>query len=295
MYEDPLEAVMARKRLSPRASRRNTDDPFECLTSKAVTIHLHYFQPLHLWQFVIAARGTKRSTQQVLSKKMSEWRKPHRHSSKGSHTESSAGLLSSGGHSTPLDTSKVRAQLLSVFLGHLVSLLATQQLPSPCILPGSWSNLLGLYTYMKYIVLFFCVFRFHYTVFHLVPGFYPNILSAKIPVVSSHLYLVHWFLAQGGLFLSVVISNYISECKASFPVLAFTFQPKLDPGFLRPTAPFSSGSHNSVSSHLLGWVLVPFLVFGSWGFPLLSCELSYLFKRILIFYPEFSDVICSEG
>lgn len=280
---------MARKWLSPRASRRNTDDPFKRLTSKAVTIHLRYYQPLHLWQFVIAARGTKRSTQQVLSKKNERMKKASQALvERKSHRE-----LCLPSHTVTAPHSTLAKSELSYFLYFWVVLFPF--LPPTSFLLPVFCLVLGLYTYMKYIVLFFCVFRFHDTVSHLFPGFYPHILSAKVPMVSSHLYLVHWFLAQGGLFLSVVISNYISECKAPFPVLAFTFQPKLDPGCLRPTAPPSSGSHNSVSSHLLGWFLVPFLVFGSWGFPLLSCELSYSFKRILIFYPEFSDVFCSEG
>ena len=42
--------------------------------------------------------------------------------------------------------------------------------------------------------------------------------------------------------------------------------------------------------------LVPFLFFGMWGFPSLSCELSFSLERIfVIFSPELSDIFVVGG
>lgn len=186
--------------------------------------------------------------------------------------------------------SRLRAQLLSLFLG-LVSLPATTyQLPSPCTLLISWSNWFGLYVYVA--ICNIVLFSYFVCMYSISPIVFVLILTAEI--LGSNLTLI--LTPDSQLkedFFSLCCNFTLYEFKASFSILEFAFQPKTL-AFLRPTVPPSSGSHTA-SSYLLVWFSVPFLLFGPWGFPLLSCELSCYFVWKNISYPEASDVFVVKG
>lgn len=130
-----LEAEKARKWISLRASRRTKSlilapkTPSKLLTSQTVAINLCWFKPLPLWQFVRAATENKCAAQWVRGKKMNGWRRLLRHSKVMGelcwpwHTDTAH----------PAAASRLRAQLLSLFLG----LYVLSCFPSCLHLPAS--------------------------------------------------------------------------------------------------------------------------------------------------------------